>query len=95
VRLVYSEQAVADLERLRAFIAEHNPDAASRIGAELVERIEHLRLFPEMGRRVEEAPEPDTVRDAIFGSYVVRYVFHGRTVAILRVWHHYESRSDS
>jgi plasmid stabilization system protein ParE len=95
VRLVYSEQAVADLERLRTFIAEHNPEAANRIGCELVERIEYLKSFPEMGRRVEQAPDPDTLRDAIFGNYVVRYVFHGQTVAVLRVWHHYEFRADS
>lgn len=95
MRLVYSEQAVADLERLRVFIAQHSPEAASRIGGELVERIEHLKLFPEMGRRVEQAPDPDTVRDAIFGNHVVRYVFYRQTVAILRVWHHYEFRGDS
>ncbi|MGH8855201.1 MAG: type II toxin-antitoxin system RelE/ParE family toxin, partial [Telluria sp.] len=52
MRLVYSEEAVADLVRLRAFIAEKDPSAAARVAAELIARIENLRLFPTMGRAV-------------------------------------------
>ena len=95
MKLVYSEEAVADLERLRKFIADHNPSAASRIAHELVERIEYLQKFPELGRRVEEATDPESIRDAIFGKYVVRYLFHGKTVAVLRVWHQLESRASA
>ena len=92
MRLVYSEEAVADLTRLREFVAEHNPTAAARIARELIDRIDHLRRFPEMGHRVERAPDPEAVRDMVFGTYVVRYLVHGGTVAILRVWHHLEHR---
>jgi plasmid stabilization system protein ParE len=94
VKLVYSEQAVADLVRLRAFIAEHDPSAASRIAKELVDRLEHLRLFPAMGRRVEQSPDPEAIRDVVFGKYIVRYLVHGESIAVLRVWHHYEQRAD-
>lgn len=95
MKLVYSEESVADLLRLRAFIAEKDPLAAARVAAELIARIENLRLFPTMGRAVELAPVPNAIRDAIFGKYLIRYATHGETVVILRIWHHYEDRTHS
>jgi plasmid stabilization system protein ParE len=95
VKLVYSEDVVGDLVRLRAFIAEHDPGAAARIAAGLIERMEHLCEFPAIGRRVEHSPDPEAVRDVVFGKYVVRYLVHGDTIAVLRIWHHFEDRARS
>ncbi len=87
MKLVYTDEAIGDLKRLREFIAEHNPMAATRIASELVGKIELLLGFPKMGTPVEMAPVPDSVRDMIFGKYVVRYSVHASAVIILRVWH--------
>jgi plasmid stabilization system protein ParE len=95
VKLVYSQEAVADLVRLRDFIANNDPTAAARVAADLVARIDGLCGFPEMGRSVSQAPEPDSIRDFIFGKYVVRYTVHGTALVILRIWHHYESSRGS
>ncbi len=95
MRLVYSREAVADLIRLRAFIANNDPAAAARIAADLVARIDNLCTFPEMGRSVSQAPEPDSIRDFIFGKYVVRYTVCGTALVILRIWHHFESSPGS
>jgi len=57
MKLVYAEQAVADLVRLRGFISEKNPSAAARGAHELISRIEYLRAFPDMGRAVAQAPQ--------------------------------------
>ncbi|MDH1441319.1 type II toxin-antitoxin system RelE/ParE family toxin [Pseudomonas sp. GD03722] len=95
MRLAYSENAVADLVRLREFIAENDPLAAARIAAELLSRIENLGLYPEMGRAVELAPSPKAIRDAVFGKYRVRYSAHTETIVILRIWHHNEDRTQS
>lgn len=92
MRLVYSEDAVTDLVRLRAFIAEKDPSAAARVAQELIARIENLGLFPLLGHGVSQAPQPDVVRDMIFGNYVVRYSVHAEALVILRIWHHYEDR---
>lgn len=92
LRLVYAAAAVDDLVGLRAFIAEHDPSAARRVGAELVRRIDALREAPLMGRAVEMAPDPAAIRDMIFGNYVVRYVVTTRAITVLRVWHHFEQR---
>ena len=95
MRLVYSEDAVADLVRLRSFIAEKDPAAAARVAADLIARAEHLGQFPNLGRSVIQAPEADVVRDAVFGNYVVRYSVHAEAVIVLRIWHHYEDREGS
>ncbi|MFI8747143.1 type II toxin-antitoxin system RelE/ParE family toxin [Pseudomonas sp. NPDC077186] len=95
MRLVYSENAVADLVRLREFIAEKDPLAAARVAAELISRIDTLCLFPEAGRTVELAPTPKVIRDAVFGKYIIRYSVHTETVVILRIWHHNEDRAQS
>lgn len=95
MRLVYSENAVADLVRLREFIAEKDPLAAARVAAALLSRVENLCLFPKMGRAVELAPNPKAIRDAVSGKYIIRYSVHTETVVILRIWHHNEDRTQS
>jgi plasmid stabilization system protein ParE len=87
VKLVYTDQAIVDLKRLREFIAVHNPSAAARVAAELLSKIELLPVFPNMGTAIEMAPVPDSVRDMVFGKYVVRYSVHASAIIILRVWH--------
>ncbi len=92
MRLAYSVAAVADLVRLREFIAAHDPAAAARIADELVTRLMFLCQNPELGKSVPQAPEPERVRDAIFGRYVVRYSIHPTSIIVLRVWHQLEAR---
>jgi len=87
VKLVYTDEAIEDLQRLREFIAVHIPSAAVRIATELVGKIELLPDFPKMGTPVEMAPVPDSVREMVFGKYVVRYSLHPSAIIILRVWH--------
>lgn len=92
MKLVYTEEAIEDLKRLREFIAINNPSAATRIGTELVGKIELLSDFPKIGTPVEIAPVPETVRDMFFGKYVVRYSVHTSAIIILRVWHSLEGQ---
>jgi len=53
MKLVYTDVAIADLKRLREFIAVHHPSAASRIATELLEKVTLLPDFPEIGTPVE------------------------------------------
>ncbi|MCK2148754.1 hypothetical protein MYE70_06705 [Marinobacter alexandrii] len=39
---------------------------------------------------VELAPVPDSIRDMVFGKYIVRYSVHVSAIIILRVWHELE-----
>ena len=90
MKLIYSEQSVKDLKRLRDFIDEHNPTAAQRISQQFLDRLENLVSFPRMGVPVRSAPDPESVRDIILGDYVIRYSCHPETIVVLRMWHHLE-----
>jgi plasmid stabilization system protein ParE len=90
--LLYSEEALEDLIRLREFIAAKNPSAANRIAAELLKGIENLKTFPSLGVEVRRATDPKSLRDLVLSHYIVRYLIAGSTIYILRIWHHKEDR---
>ena len=50
--LVYSAQAVADLERLSDFLLETDPQAASDTATLIFDALEILAQHPEIGRKV-------------------------------------------
>ena len=52
VKSKFTPEAVDDLVRLREFIEEKNPIAAQRVAKEILNGIEKLRSFPEIGLKV-------------------------------------------
>lgn len=94
MRLLYSTGATADLRRLQAFIAQHDPAAAQRVVDALIARIEGLTDFPAMGRMVESAPALLHVREFVFDDHVVRYMASAETLVVLRIWHYREDRGE-
>lgn len=87
----YSPEAVSDLERLRAFIAEQNPDSAQKIAADLLAGIAMLKELPFLGRKVSKAPDPEMMRDLSVSLYIVRYLIVTNEIHILRIWHKREN----
>jgi hypothetical protein len=47
--------------------------------------------MPLTGRPVLSAPDPEVIRDMVFGDYTVRYAAHAQTLAILKIWQHYDN----
>lgn len=94
MNLIVSPDAAVDLDRLRAFLADKNPDAAQRAAVSLIQAIQSLDTFPDRGRPTGT----EDVRELIvpFGSsaYVVRYAHLAAEgeVIILRIWHGREQR---
>jgi len=90
MKLSYSREAIGDLIRLREFIATNNPEAATKIAKSIHKGISQLKTFPYLGVEVEQAPDPEMIRDLIIGNYIARYLIHAKQIYILRVWHHKE-----
>jgi len=88
----YSPESIEDLKRVRQFIEEKNPAAAQRIAASILKGINQLNTFSYLGVEVQQAPNPQVVRDLILGYYIVRYLIRSNEIYILRVWHHKENR---
>ncbi len=95
MRVRYSPESIEDLIRLRNFIKEKNPVAAHRIANELLDGINKLKLFPEIGLPVARGADPQIIRDLFIGNYTVRYLIGKNEICILRMWHGKEIEKDS
>ena len=91
MKIDYTEDAIEDLIQLREFIAEKNPEAAARYARTLIDGITGLADQPRLGHPVDDAPEPDAIRDLIVNPYIVRYALLDDQILVLRIWHHREN----
>jgi toxin ParE1/3/4 len=87
MNLRFAPEAIEDLIRLREFIEKKNPTAAQRIARDLLLGMEKLKVFPEIGLKVERAFEPHRIRDLYIGNYTVRYLIGDGEIVVLRLWH--------
>ena len=87
-KVIWSDEAIADLAGLVRYIAADDPAAAERMGRKIFERTRVLEEFPLTGRIVPEVSDP-AVREVIVGPYRVVYELDegGPSLAVLRVWH--------
>lgn len=92
-RLIFTPEAVQDIERLREFLRPKDPAAAQRAALAIIQGVQSLAEMPLIGRPVEGLSEAyrDWLIDFGDAGYVVRYRFEGEIVAILTVWHQREA----
>ena len=85
-KVIFSPQAIEDLESVVRFIARDNPDAAARLGNALIGRVAILADFPELGPNYSKRPN---IRRLVSRPYVIfyRYRQNEKVVDILRYWH--------
>ena len=85
-KIIFSPQAIVDLEEVVRHIARDDPVAAICIGNALIDRVEILEDFPLLGAPYPKRPG---VRKLVSRPYLVFYRFREREkfVDILRYWH--------
>ncbi len=88
--LRWTSQALGDVARLRDFLADVNPRAASQVVRSLIAGAAKLRDNPRLGTPLR-GYEPGEVRRIIVGSHELRYEVNNDEVLVLRVWHTRES----
>ena len=91
MKIVYSQEAIEDLQRVVEFVENKNPFAARRIAIDLQQGVEKLKQFPEIGLPVLKAPDPKNIRDLYIRNYTVRYLITDEVVYVLRIWHNKEN----
>ncbi len=57
LNLAYTAKAIRLLHEILGFVAQENPDAASKISERIEHGLDHLCVFPDSGRKIPEAPE--------------------------------------
>lgn len=91
-QVVFSTEALADLERLSEFLVEKAPEAAADTLSYMLDAVGILAGHPLVGRRVEEELRELVVSRGHSG-YLALYVFDAArdVVRILRIRHQREA----
>lgn len=92
-RLIWTPQALADVQRLYRFLSSKNMDAARRAVQAIRQGVKVLTLQPGMGRPIEDLPVEfrEWVIDFGDSGYVARYRLDGDAIVVLAVRHQKEA----
>ena len=81
--VVWTREAVTNVELIRAYIQQFDPGASRRVAERLIAAVDSLAQFPDRGR-----PVSDGRRELVtISPYLIRYRVSGDTVIVLRVRH--------
>ena len=91
-RLIWSQLALLDVQRLYRFLAPKNLDAAKRSVKAIRQGVKVLGQQPGIGRPIEDMPEEfrEWIIDFGESGYVARYRIDVNAVTILAVRHQKE-----
>ena len=91
-RLIWSQPALLDVQRLYRFLAPKNLDAAKRAITAIRQGVKVLGQQPGVGRPIEEMPNEfrEWIIDFGDSGYVARYRIDSGVVTILAVRHQRE-----
>jgi len=84
--VVWTRQAVADIEGIHAYIARDSDRYATLVRERLVQSVDRLRAFPLSGRIVPEFGD-ESIREILWGSYRIVYRVRGPLAEVLTVFH--------
>lgn len=87
MRIDWTKPALADLSGIQAYIARDSAFYARQFIERILNALEKLPAFPQMGRRVPEADERDDVRELIFQGYRIIYLHQEQTLSVIAVVH--------
>ena len=87
--VIFSADALADLENIRAYIGADDPFAASRVAVQIVAACDRLEHLPERGR---PGLVVGTRELTSAWPYVIVYRLTPEAVEIVRIWHGAQDR---
>jgi toxin ParE1/3/4 len=82
----WTPQAADDLDDIASFIAQDSPHYASLFVLDVLQAVERLNQFRELGRIVPETNDP-AIRELIMGNYRIVYRLKFDTPEILTIYH--------
>ena len=85
MKLRYSEEALADLDRILEFIAQDSRARAVSFLEKLKSRIELLTVFPALGVSCRSKGIDEDCRVMIFESYLIFYTASKESVFVLSI----------
>lgn len=77
-----------DLKDIKEYIEKDDPNAAIKVINELLEKMQLLKQFPELGQMLMYKIKINTkYRYIIVGSYLIFYLFEDNIISVQRVLH--------
>ncbi len=86
MKIEWTEPAQLDLKSIRDHIGRDSEYYATRFVERIIEAVESLGKFPEMGRSVPEA-EKENIRELLFYNYRIMYRVETKRILILTIIH--------
>ena len=86
MKIIWSPLAVERTAEIAEYITIDNPSAARVWIEKVFEKVDLLKLSPEMGREVPEISRKE-VREIIFGNYRIIYRIEISKISILTIRH--------
>ncbi len=90
-KLRWQDAAVRDLENTHAYLSRHDPEAARRFAAAILEAAEQLLIYPELGPIAHDLRPADRYRSLTRGHHRLIYRTESDVIWLLRIW---DSRQD-
>ncbi len=87
MKIEWSIRSRTDLRELKNYISQDSPHYARRFIARIIDNVEKLVDFPDIGRKVPEAEDRDDVRELIFQGYRIIYLYQDDFIYIVTVMH--------
>jgi toxin ParE1/3/4 len=87
-KVVWSDEAIANLRDICSYIARDNPEAALRMGHGILDHVRILARFPFIGPAYPRGAQ-GPLRQIVFRSYRIFYDVSEESyrVDILHIWH--------
>lgn len=93
MRVEWSADALADLDRFAEFLQERYPSLSSIVARAIIERAQILSEHPELGRPIDGHEHyRQVILEVLKATYVFQYRLDGNRLVILRVFHGREQR---
>lgn len=93
MKLEWSDDALAGLDRFVDFLAKEHPSLASVVAVNLIEKVQVLTEHPQLGRPIGGRKEyRQLVLQVAGAAYIFQYRFDGERLVMLRVFHAREAR---
>ena len=93
MKVEWSDDALADLDRFAAFLQHRHPALSSIVAREIIARAQILSEHPKLGRPIAGREEyRQLVLEVLNAHYVFQYRLDGQRLVMLRVFHGRELR---
>lgn len=85
-RLVWTDSSLTDLQLIHDYISNDVETYAPVFISELIEKVDAIPDFPEIGRKVPEK-DSNNIREIIFSSYRIIYNISSDRIEVVSIVH--------